>query len=124
MVSAFMEEDLKLKPGEKVTRLADVARLAKRARASLRATTLRLIRAGSADASLYASIPPTADRRDGDGGGAGRTRLQARTDQLGERTARVFVGAIEQGTLAASDVMDYLNVSQRDVDALLQQFSR
>jgi Zn-dependent peptidase ImmA (M78 family) len=88
-----------------------VRAIAREFRASLRATTLRLIDLGVADWRLYAALPPTADRKPGGGGGAGRDRAQIRSEQYGDRAIGVFAEALRSGVVSRGDVLDYLTVS-------------
>jgi len=93
-----------------VTDTETVGRIARHFRASLRATTLRLIGLEAAGWGLYKSLPPLADRKQAGGGGGGRSRAQIRHDQYGPHTSEVFATALQKDVVNRADVLDYLNV--------------
>jgi Zn-dependent peptidase ImmA (M78 family) len=96
-----------------VTDTDTVGRIARRFRASMRATTLRLIGLDAATWGLYKSLPPLADRKPPGGGGAGRSRAQIRYDQYGSQTSEVFATALQKDVVNGADILDYLNVPPR-----------
>ncbi len=87
-----------------------VRTIATRFRASLRATTLRLIGLDAAGWNLYASLPLNADRRTQGGGGKGRDRVQLRHDQYGEHAVGLFATALQRDVVSRGDVLDYLDL--------------
>ncbi len=95
----------------RVTEVEDVRSVAKRFKASLRATTLRLIDVGVAEWNLYASLPKSADRKLRGGGGAGRDRAQVRHDQYGAHTMQLFRAALEHDVVGRGDILDYLDIA-------------
>ena len=101
-----------------VTDTKAVGRIARRFRASMRATALRLISLEAANWGLYKSLPPLAERKPPGGGGVGRTRVQIRYDQYGPHTTEVFTTALQKDVVNRADVLDYLNVhTLRGADA-------
>lgn len=107
--TAFMTAKLGWQ-GAKVTELAQAKRIATHFRVSLRAAVLRLIEHGAASWPLFRAIPPAADSKSGGGGGEGRTRLQARRDELGERTLDLVARGLRRDLLGRGDVVAYLRV--------------
>jgi Zn-dependent peptidase ImmA (M78 family) len=93
-----------------VTDTDTVGRIARRFRASMRATALRLIGLDAATWGLYKSLPPLAERKPAGGGGAGRSRAQIRRDQYGPHTSEVFTTALQKDVVNRADILDYLNV--------------
>ncbi|MEX2281099.1 MAG: ImmA/IrrE family metallo-endopeptidase [Gemmatimonadota bacterium] len=109
-------------PGEPISELRPISRVARKLNASLRATALRLIKAGLASPRLYGAIPTNTDhKRGGGGGGGGRPRYVARRDQLGTRTVKVFLDAVETGVLTTADVLSYMDVSYSELPALAKE---
>ncbi len=92
--------------------------IASRFKVSLRAATLRLIERGAADWSLYSEIPAYADDKRPGGGGKGRTRGEAKENQWGDRTVNLFVTALDRDVVNRADVLDYLDVTNADLDRL------
>jgi Zn-dependent peptidase ImmA (M78 family) len=92
--------------------------LARRLKVSLRATVLALIRAGIATWDLYSKIPPAADAKPKGGGGSGRSRLDVREDEVGRRTAGLFVTAVQRDVLSRSQALDYLDVPDVQFDRI------
>ncbi len=87
-----------------------VRTIAREFKASLRATALRLIELNVATWELYASLPAAVDRKRPGGGGAGRDRVQVRSDQYGDRAIGLFAEALRQDVVGRGDVLDYLDV--------------
>jgi hypothetical protein len=104
--------------GELIQNLGAVRRLSNLFRVSLRAMTLRLIDHDAATWDLYAQIPLHADGKTGGGGGGGRDRLQIRLDEYGRRPARIFLRGLENEVLSRTDVLDYLDVADSDLDRI------
>ena len=97
----------------------NVARaVARKARISLRAATLRLIEAGVAGWDLYGAIPPITDAKRKGGGGSGRNRLTIKADEFGSRATRVFVDAVRNDLLSRSQAVEYLDIPDAAFDDL------
>ena len=120
-VQRFLEEEIGWVPGQTISDLKPVARLARRHNASLRATAIRLIKSRVAEPGIYAAIPARSDQKPSGGGGAPRRRYEVRRDQLGLRPVRVLVNAIGSGTLMTSDVLRYLDIGRSDLDSLARE---
>lgn len=119
-----LEEDAGWQTGEKITDLQPVAKIARRMNVSLRAATLRLIKMGIARPQLYGTIAPASDHKRRGGGGDGRRRHQARHDQLGTRTVRVMLEAVNSGVLTTSDALGYLDLGHADLGPLSRDVRR
>ncbi len=104
--------------GGQITDLNVATRVASRFKVSLRAATLRLIEIHAADWQLYHEIPATSDAKGKGGGGSGRDRGQIKEDQFGNRTVRLFVRAMDSNLLGRSDVLEYLDVPDAQLDRL------
>jgi len=104
--------------GEEITDLDVAKRVATRFHVSLRAATIRLISNGTATWDLYDSIPAATDRKRGGGRGQGMNRRELRERQYGDLTSDIFRRALEKEILSAEDVRGYLDIPQRDIDAL------
>ena len=104
----------------------NVARaVAKKARISLRAATIRLIEVGVADWDLYGEIPPVTDKKpEGGGGGGGRNRLAIKEDEFGRRATRVFVDAVRHEVLSRSQAVAYLDIPDAAFDDLATSLAR
>ncbi|HUF50979.1 MAG TPA: XRE family transcriptional regulator [Longimicrobiales bacterium] len=119
LVEQELAERTGWRTGDRVTDLRTVSKIARSLNVSLRATALRLIKTGIANPGLYSAIPPTVDhKRGGGGGGDGRRRHEARRDQLGRRTVRIFLEAVSSGVLTTSDALEYLRVGYEDLGRL------
>lgn len=105
--------------GKEVESLALPRKLANTFHISLRAMTLRLIDHGVANWDLYKQIPDYVDDKGGGGGGEGRTRLQIRKDEYGSHTTRVMIKGLESEVLGRTDVLSYLDVTDKDLDSLV-----
>ena len=93
--------------------------VARRARISLRAATLRLIEVGAASWNLSDEIPPVSDKKPpGGGGGGGRSRLAIKEDEFGPRATRVFVEAVRRDLLSRSQAVEYLDIPDAAFDDL------
>lgn len=118
-----VDEQLRRQLGTARTKVHDLsvpARLALHFKVSLRAATLRLIELGTAEWSLYASIPAYSDLKTAGGGGGGRDRGQIRRDEYGNRAVNFFVRALDSNVLGRAEVLDYLDVA----DTHLEQMQR
>jgi Zn-dependent peptidase ImmA (M78 family)/transcriptional regulator with XRE-family HTH domain len=105
--------------GRQITDLDIASRVATRFKVSLRAATLRLIEIRAADWPLYHEIPATSDAKPkGGGGGGGRDRGQIKEDQFGNRAVGLFVRAMDRNLLGRSDVLEYLDVPDAQLDRL------
>lgn len=108
----------------RVRELGVARTIARRARISLRAATLRLIELGRAGWDLYDDIPPVTDRKpEGGGGGGGRYRLAIKEDEFGSRAARVFVDAVRNDLLSRSQAVEYLDIPDAAFDDLASSLS-
>lgn len=108
----------------RVRELGVARTVARRARISLRAATLRLIELGRASWDLYDDIPPVTDRQpEGGGGGGGRNRLAIKEDEFGSRAARVFVDAVRNDLLSRSQAVEYLDIPDAAFDDLASSLS-
>jgi Zn-dependent peptidase ImmA (M78 family) len=102
--------------GEEVDDLEVVKCVSRYFKVSLRAATLRLIKAGVAAEELYSQIPAKADAKPDGGGGSGRDRGQIREDTLGRRAIDLFVTAVDRDILTRYDVMGYLDATETDFE--------
>jgi hypothetical protein len=78
--------------------------------------TLRLIDHNVAGWELYSQIPSQADGKPAGGGGGGRNRLQVRLDEYGIKPAQIFVRGLHNDVLSRTDVLDYLDIGDSDLD--------
>ena len=102
--------------GEVIRDLSVLRKLANLFRISLRAMALRLIDHDVAGWDLYSQIPLRADGKPAGGGGGGRNRLQIRLDEYGLKPARIFVRGLHNDVLSRTDVLDYLDIGDSDLD--------
>lgn len=103
-----------------ITDLNVASGLARRARISLRAATIRLIELGLATWDLYDEIPPLADNKpEGGGGGGGRNRLAIREDEFGPRGTRLFVEGVRKEVIGRSQAVSYLDIPDTAFDQLV-----
>lgn len=102
----------------RVTDLNVARTVARKARISLRAATLRLIELGVAGWGLYDAIPPIADKKPKGGGGSGRNRFTIKEDEFGARAMRVFVDAVRNDLLSRSQAVEYLDIPDAAFDDL------
>lgn len=110
---------LKLGSAGRVHDLNVASAVARRARVSLRAATLRLIEVGLASWDLYDEIPPIADKKPvGGGGGGGRSRFAIKEDEFGPKATRVFVVAVQKDILSRSQAIEYLDIPDAAFDDL------
>jgi hypothetical protein len=102
-----------------VTDVGQVRRLAARFRASLRATTVRLIELDLAGWGLYRDLPAASDaKRPRGGGGKGRVRQEIQEDSLGGRTTSLFRRAVDADVVTRSQALSYLDVPDTALDHL------
>jgi len=118
VVSDYLRSSLGWSPGKALTELDAVRRVARRFKVSMRAAAIRLIERKIATWDLYREIPSWPDEKPPGGGGGGRQRHQIRLDAYGARTVRLFVRAVRREVLSRSDVTDYLDVGDLDLDKL------
>ena len=102
----------------RVSELNVARKVARKARISLRAATLRLIEIGAAGWELYDAIPPIADKKPKSGGGGGRNRFTIKEDEFGPRATRVFVDAVRNDLLSRSQAVEYLDIPDAAFDDL------
>jgi Zn-dependent peptidase ImmA (M78 family) len=103
-----------------ITEISVASSLARRARISLRAATIRLIELGLASWDLYDEIPPLADNKpEGGGGGGGRNRLAIREDEFGPRGTRLFVEGVRKEVIGRSQAVSYLDIPDTAFDQLV-----
>lgn len=107
--------------GEQITDLNIAGRVASRFKVSLRAATIRLIEIHAADWLLYHEIPATSDVKPKGGGGGGRDRGQIKEDQFGSRAVALFFRAMDRNLLGRSDVLEYLDVPDAQLDRLYRR---
>ncbi len=103
---------------EPVTRLADVALLARRFRVSLRSMALRLIELGKASSAVYDDIPGGSDAKRGGSRLARPDRAAIHDGELGARTAAIFATAVRRNIISTSQALDYLDISSADFERL------
>jgi Zn-dependent peptidase ImmA (M78 family) len=102
----------------RVTDVAQVSPLARRFRASLRATTIRLIELGLASWDLYRALPPTTDAKRGGGGSkGGRDRQEIQEDSLGGRATDLFRRAVAAAVVTRSEALTYLDMPDQALDS-------
>jgi Zn-dependent peptidase ImmA (M78 family) len=115
-VERVMRDDL---GATKVTSMAALSLIARKFKASLRATAIRLINRSAASWDLYESIPPASDgKRPGGGGGEGRRRAQIRRDQYGDRPHGVLVRGLGRELVTRTDVLGLLDIPDDDLSVL------
>lgn len=112
---------LRWEPGSMIEDLNDAAAIARRFKASLRATVLRLIDRGVATWHLYDKIPPLVDHKGAGGGGQGRSRRKIREDEYGHRTHELLLTAVSRDLLSRTDVIGLLDISDTDLDELTSE---
>ena len=102
-----------------VTSVDDVAAVARRFRASLRATTIRLIQLSLATWDLYRALPETTDAKRGGGGAkGGRDRQEIQEDSLGGRTTDLIRRGMAADVVSRSEALSYLDVPDQALDHL------
>lgn len=123
-VEQFMRSRLGWKPKQKVRDLDSLGSVARKFRASLTATALRLIAKEAADWSLYDLIPKKSDHKpDGGPPGEGRKKWMIVRDELGERTPKLFSRAVEAELIAHATALDHLDLSSSGYDTLQNSLS-
>lgn len=103
---------------ESISRLADVAPLARRLRVSLRAVSFRLVHLGKAPWSVYEAIPGGSDARRATRPTARNDRAETRDPEFGSRTALLFVAAVARNLISTSQALDYLDIGSADLKRL------
>jgi Zn-dependent peptidase ImmA (M78 family) len=106
--------------GVQVTDLSLAKRLASLYKVSLRASVIRMIEIGAATWALYDQIPPISDAKPAGGGGKGRSRIEIREDQLGDRASFLFVEAVNREILDRSQAIEFLDIPEVTFDALAE----
>jgi Zn-dependent peptidase ImmA (M78 family) len=106
------------RPGGETASLALTKRLANLYKVSLRAAAIRVIELGAANWALYDEIPPVSDSKPPGGGGTGRSRVQIREDQLGNRVSSLLVAAVDRDLLDRSQAVELLDIPEATFDAL------
>ncbi len=104
--------------GIQVTDLSLAKRLARLYKVSLRASVIRMIEIGAATWALYDQIPAVSDAKPAGGGGKGRSRVEIREDQLGDRPSFLFVQAVNREILDRSQAVELLDIPEVTFDAL------
>lgn len=117
-VSRFMRERLSWNQGQKISDLHSAGRIARRFKASLRATVLRLIEHGVSDPTLYDLIPPAIDSKPRRKGGKGRKKWAIVRDQLGSLAPQLLVRAVTSELIDRSTALDYLGLSDSGFSSL------
>ena len=102
-----------------VTKVEDVAAVARRFRASLRATAIRLIQLQLATWDLYRALPEATDAKRGGGGAkGGRDRQEIQEDSLGGRTTDLIRRGMAADVVSRSEALSYLDVPDQALDDL------
>ena len=122
-IAAFLRRQFGWREGTLIRDLGVAGSIARRFKVSLTASVLRLIQQDCADWELFHSIPRRSDDKGGGGGGSGRDRLQKRKDEYGHRVTSLFVEAMDQDLVSRSDVLNFLRVSDNDLDTLRRGYS-
>jgi Zn-dependent peptidase ImmA (M78 family)/transcriptional regulator with XRE-family HTH domain len=102
----------------KTLTLDDAGAIARRFKASLRATVIRLIELGEAGWELYREIPPVSDDKPRGGGGRGLNRAELREQEFGARLQRLFVRGMREDLISRGDVLSHLRISEDDLENL------
>jgi hypothetical protein len=77
-----------------------------------------MIEIGAATWALYDQIPAVSDAKPAGGGGKGRSRVEIREDQLGDRPSFLFVQAVNREILDRSQAVELLDIPEVTFDAL------
>jgi Zn-dependent peptidase ImmA (M78 family) len=109
----------KLGPQARATEVGHVSPIARRFRASLRATTIRLIQLNLANWDLYRALPEATDAKRGGGGAkGGRDRQEIQEDSLGRRTTDLVSRGMAADLVSRSEALSYLDVPDPALDTL------
>jgi len=95
-----------------------VSQIARRFRVSLRATALRLEHLGRAVEGLYEMVDAEADFKGGGGFSRDNTAPAKRLREWGTGYATLLVEAGRQGLLGRTDLLEYFNLSNRQLHEL------
>lgn len=98
--------------------VAQVSRIAKHFKVSMRATALRLERLGHAVQGLYASVDTEADFKGAGGFSRENTAPAVRLREWGTGYAELLLDAERRRLLGRTDVLEYLNLSNHQLSAL------
>lgn len=102
---------------ERVTTVAEVALLARRFNASLRATTIRLIELGLATWDIYRALPAATDaKRGGRSVKGGRDQQEIQEDSLGGRATDLVRRGMAADVISRSEALSYLDVPDNALD--------
>jgi Zn-dependent peptidase ImmA (M78 family) len=117
----FLEYLQRMREGMSVIGFDLVNRLANKFRISLRAVALRLVELGQADFDLYREVDRRArvseqERRGG--GGRPQRRHERRLEEFGHRVPSILLEGARQSIIDTHDVLDYLDLSTGNLDAL------
>jgi Zn-dependent peptidase ImmA (M78 family) len=107
-----------------VEEFAQVQKIARHFKVSLRAVTVRLIQLDRANQGLYELVDTKADfHKPGGGGGGGATSPQIRLREWGARYPRLLLQAEELGLLGRQDLLEYLNLSSTQLRSLEEELT-
>ena len=112
----FLNTEMNWFPGNRISDVDSIRKIARHFKVSLRALTLRLIGKNAATWDLYERIPSWSDEKRGGGGGGGRRRAQAREDTFGSRAIDVFLTAIREDLVSRADALSYLDIPDSDLE--------
>jgi Zn-dependent peptidase ImmA (M78 family) len=104
-----------------IDRFEHVQRIANKFKVSLRAVALRLIRLDRATWELYNEVDERAEFKRPGGGGRGETAPQKRLRQWGRTYSRLLLRAAEKGSLGRQDILEYLNLTNKQISLLEQE---
>lgn len=116
-VARFLATNLRMRPGQKVSSLEQLYRIANNFGASARAAALRLIDHQHAEWSLYSQIPESKDEKRKAGGGGGRSRTEIREDEYGGKAIRIFARAVKEGLITSADASGYLRMADEEIQS-------
>jgi Zn-dependent peptidase ImmA (M78 family) len=118
----YLAREWQITPDRPVTDFATTWKLSRKLKVSARALAIALMDSHLAPTSLYGEVAHHArkvDRPTAGGGGGGQPRFRLRLGQYGTRAPRVLTGALGSGRLALRDVADYLGLSAREIQDLV-----
>jgi Zn-dependent peptidase ImmA (M78 family) len=105
-------------PGEEISSTAEVARIAKRFKVSLRAAALRLDRLERAASGLYGRVDAEADFKGKGGFSKDNAAPAVRLRDWGSGYAELLLDAERRGLLGRTDLLEYFNLSNRELSEL------
>lgn len=100
--------------GQEIRESTIPSRLSRRMKVSLRSAVLRLVELRLADRKLYGQIPAHSDDKKPGGRGKGRTLVEAREDQFGDRVRSGFARAVNEELMTRADALTYLDIGDED----------